>query len=61
MLTRMEGLALEALNPQCRLRAVRGLQIMNGAVFPTAPGVNQMISIEATAHVDTRALAAELN
>ena len=40
--------------------STRGLYVMDGASFPSASGVNPMITIEAIAHLNARRLAAEL-
>jgi long-chain-alcohol oxidase len=40
--------------------STRGLYVMDGSSFPSASGVNPMITIEATAHLNARRLAAEL-
>jgi choline dehydrogenase-like flavoprotein len=39
---------------------VRGLYVLDGSAFPTASGVNPQISIQAIAHMSSRALAARL-
>ena len=55
-----DSLATSATNPDGETWEVRNLYVMDGASFPSASGVNPMISIEAIAHRNARALAAKL-
>ena len=52
--------AASATNPDGETWEVRNIFVMDGASFPSASGVNPMISIEAIAHRNARALAARL-
>jgi long-chain-alcohol oxidase len=49
-----------ATNPEGETWEARNLYVMDGASFPSASGVNPMISIEAIAHHNGRALADRL-
>jgi len=49
-----------ACDPTGQAWEVRGLYICDGSSLPTAPGVNPMVSIEATAHMNARGIAADL-
>jgi choline dehydrogenase-like flavoprotein len=58
---RMGGSPAEsACNPQGETWEVADLYVCDGSAFPTASGVNPMISIEAIAHMNSAALAARL-
>jgi choline dehydrogenase-like flavoprotein len=49
-----------ACNPEGETWEVRNLWVCDGSAFPTAPGVNPMISIESTAHMNALKIAARL-
>jgi len=58
---RMGGSAsTSACNPLGETWDVRDLVVCDGSAFPTAAGVNPMVSIEAIAHMNARGLAARL-
>jgi choline dehydrogenase-like flavoprotein len=58
---RMGGSAKRsAINPDGETWEARNLYVMDGSVFPSASGVNPMISIEAIAHRQALVLAARL-
>jgi choline dehydrogenase-like flavoprotein len=52
--------ATSACDPTGQTWDVRDLVVVDGSAFPTASGVNPMISIESIAHMNARALAARL-
>ena len=47
-------------DPNGQTRAVRDLYECDGSAFPTATGVNPMVTIEALAHMNARGLAERL-
>ena len=49
-----------ACDPRGETWDVRDLVVCDGSAFPTASGVNPMVSIEAIAHMNARGLAARL-
>ncbi|MEA2422992.1 MAG: hypothetical protein QOF55_2091 [Thermoleophilaceae bacterium] len=49
-----------ACGPQGETWDVRNLFVLDGSAFPSASGVNPMVSIEALAHMNARRLAARL-
>ena len=52
--------ASSACDPTGQTWDVRDLVVCDGSAFPTASGVNPMVSIEAIAHMNARGLAARL-
>ena len=52
--------AASACNPEGELWGVQDLVVCDGSTFPTASGVNPMVSIEAVAHMNASRLAARL-
>ena len=52
--------AVSACDPEGTTWEARDLVVCDGSTFPTASGVNPMISIAATAHLNASALAARL-
>jgi long-chain-alcohol oxidase len=58
---RMGGSAeTSAVSPAGETWEVRNLVVADGSAFPTASGVNPMVTIEAIAHLNARRLAARL-
>jgi choline dehydrogenase-like flavoprotein len=49
-----------ACTPDGETWEVRNLYVADGSTFPTASGVNPMITIEAIAHLNASRLAAKL-
>ena len=49
------------VNEECQVHGVPGLYVMDASCFPTASGVNPMVSIQAIAHRASRALGARLS
>jgi long-chain-alcohol oxidase len=47
-------------DPSGQTWAVRDLYVCDGSAFPTATGVNPMVTIEALAHMNARGLAERL-
>lgn len=52
--------ATAAVAPSGETWDVRDLWVLDGSAFPSAPGVNPQVSIQAVAHMGARALAARL-
>jgi choline dehydrogenase-like flavoprotein len=52
--------ATSACDPTGQTWDVRDLVVCDASAFPSASGVNPMISIESIAHMNARALAARL-
>jgi long-chain-alcohol oxidase len=58
---RMGGSPADSVcDPSGQVWNVPGLYVMDGSAFPTASGVNPMVTIEALAHMNARGLAAKL-
>jgi long-chain-alcohol oxidase len=47
-------------NPTGQVWDTPGLYVLDGSAFPTAAGVNPMVTIEALAHMNARGLASRL-
>jgi choline dehydrogenase-like flavoprotein len=47
-------------DPRGQVWDTPGLYVFDGSAFPTASGVNPMVTIEALAHMNARGLAAKL-
>jgi long-chain-alcohol oxidase len=59
---RMGGSADDSVcDPGGQVWDVPGLYVCDGAAFPTASGVNPMVTIEALAHMNARGIAAKLS
>ena len=52
--------ATSACNPEAETWEVRNLWVGDASTFPTAPGVNPMVSIESVAHMNAQRIAARL-
>jgi choline dehydrogenase-like flavoprotein len=52
--------ATSACNPEGETWEVRNLWVGDASTFPSAPGVNPMISIESVAHMNAQRIAARL-
>jgi long-chain-alcohol oxidase len=48
-------------DPAGQVWDIPGLYVCDGAAFPTASGVNPMVTIEALAHMNARGIAANLS
>jgi choline dehydrogenase-like flavoprotein len=58
---RMGGSPADSVcDPDGQVWGTPGLYVFDGSAFPTASGVNPMVTIEALAHMNSRALAAKL-
>ncbi len=53
--------ASSVCDPSGQVWDTPGLYVFDGSAFPTASGVNPMVTIESLAHMNARALAARLN
>ena len=51
---------MSACNPRGETWEVRDLYVLDGSAFPTASGVNPMVTIESIAHMNASRLAAQL-
>jgi long-chain-alcohol oxidase len=55
-----ESASTSACDPDGNLRGVEGVTVADGSAFPSASGVNPMVTIEAIAHLNASRLAARL-
>ena len=59
---RMGGSPADSVcDPTGQVWEMPGLDVFDGAAFPTASGVNPMVTIEALAHMSARGIAARLS